>query len=437
MSVGHAPAGVLRYNDGIVAAFGRILGATWRWLVARPPSERRRISPPVPNPAVPVAPAPAPAPAGPQTSGDGFGSNAAARIIEAFDSTHPVRRREKLHGRKDKLNWLFDTVLFGHQHAIIHGARGSGKTSLAQVFGDYADQRGAVVIYTSCESGSSFSEILRPYIMSLPDSAVPLLDIAAFSQERQQWPEQFGPRAVVDLLTRLSPDCRIIMILDEFDRVENRETNEQIATLMKLLSDARAPVQILVVGIARTIDELIICHPSLRRHLVPIPIGRISRDDVEKLIETGAQRAGLTFTEESRNEIAHIACGSPYHVQLFCYVAAIEAFRREQNVVDLVFARAGIQRAFDVWAMLNPQDAEFFRNLASRDPAEVRAAAVAAREAAELDSLQADTPGATLLAPALCTDGSRRDRLYFRDGAAPQFLLALLDCLPTRAPVDA
>jgi hypothetical protein len=207
--------------------------------------------------------------------------------------------------------------------------------------------------------------------------------------------------------------------------------------LMKLLSDTRAPVQMLLVGIARTIDELIVCHPSLRRHLVPIPIGRISRDDVEKLIDTGARRAGLTFTEESRNEIATIACGSPYHVQLFCYVAAIDAFRREERVVDLTFARAGIQRAFDVWAMLNTQDAELFREVASRDRADIEAAAIAAREAAERDTLQADMPGATLLAPALCTDGTRRDRLYFRDGTAPQFLLALLSGLPAWESIDA
>lgn len=427
--------GALRYPDGLLAAVGRLLRASWRWLVAYPPQELHRTTPAPTTPA--ASPEPSPAFAAPPNSSDSFGSNATARIIEVFDATHPVRRRENLHGRQDKLTWLFDTVLFGHQHAIIHGARGSGKTSLAQIFGDYADQRGAVVIYTSCESGSSFSEILRPYIEAIPDSTVPLGDIAAFSKDREQWPDQFGPRAVVDLLSRLSPDCRLILILDEFDRVENQEANEQIATLMKLLSDTRAPVQLLLVGIARTIDELIVCHPSLRRHLVPIPIGRISRDDVEKLIETGANRAGLTFTEESRNEIATIACGSPYHVQLFCYVAAIEAFRRETRVVDLTFARIGIQRAFDVWAMLNTQDAEFFRQIALRSRADVEAAAIAAREAAERDSLQADTPGAALLAPALCTDGARRDRFYFRDGAAPQFLLALLSGLPAQESVDA
>jgi hypothetical protein len=227
------------------------------------------------------------------------------------------------------------------------------------------------------------------------------------------------------------------LILDEFDRIENQETNEQIATLMKLLSDARAPVQLLLVGIARTIDELVVCHPSLRRHLVPIPIGRISREDTQTLIATGAKRAGLLFPQESRDAIASIACGSPYHVQLFCYVAAIEAVRQNKQTVDLAFTKAGIRRAFDVWAMLNQQDAELFEALASRSPADIAAVLIATREAAERDYLTSDTPGAALLAPALCTDGMRPDRLYFRDGAAPQFLLALLEGLPVEDTVDA
>jgi len=52
------------------------------------------------------------------------------RIITAFDSAHPVRQRKDLHGRDDKLELLFEAVLFNRQHAIIHGARGSCTTRL-------------------------------------------------------------------------------------------------------------------------------------------------------------------------------------------------------------------------------------------------------------------------------------------------------------------
>ncbi|MBB4087789.1 ATP-binding protein [Sphingomonas carotinifaciens] len=356
-----------------------------------------------------------------------FGAkNATARIIEAFDSAHPVRQRKDLHGRDDKLDTLFEAVLFSRQHAIIHGARGSGKTSLAQVFGDYADSQGAVVIYTACEATASFAELLRPYLSFIPESAVPFAEKALFAREREALSAEFGPRQVVDLVSRLSPDSQTILILDEFDRVESEAVNSQIATLMKLLSDARVPVQVLLVGIARTLDELILCHPSLRRHLTPIPIGRISREDTHRLIDRGAERAQVRFDEAARAEIASISCGSPYHVQLFCYVAAIETVRRGGEVIDLEATHRGLARAFTIWAMLNHEDADIFDALVA-DPAQpVDAVERIAREAAVHDSFVGDEADAAIFGAAVRADDRQATRFHFRDGAAPQFLLAKL-----------
>ena len=352
------------------------------------------------------------------------GRSTTARIIEAFDSAHPVRQRQDLHGRDDKLDTLFEAVLFSRQHAIIHGARGSGKTSLAQVFGDYADQQGAVVIYTACESTTSFAELIRSYLMFIPESAVPFAEKALFARERAALPADFGPREVVDLLSRLAPDSQTILILDEYDRVESDVVNGQVATLMKLLSDARVPVQVLLVGIARTLDELIRCHPSLRRHLVPIPIGRISRDDTVRLIDRGAARAGIRFDDDAKAEIAAISCGSPYHVQLFCYVAAIEAARAGRAEVDRATTRSGMARAFGVWALLNPDDAALFEAMIA-DPALPTATVLdVAREAAVHDCFQGDEAVAGLFGAAVRPDGKAAARWHFRDGAAPQFLLA-------------
>jgi len=348
-----------------------------------------------------------------------------SRIVEAFDSAHPVRRRENLYGRDDKLESLCEAVLLSRQHAIIHGARGSGKTSLSQVFGDYADQRGAIVLYTACEAQASFGDLIRAYIPFLPDSCVSLQDKAAFCAERNNLPKDVGPRAIVDFLSCLAPDCQIILILDEFDRVNDPEVNDQVATLMKLLSDARSPIQLLLVGIARTVDEIIVAHPSLRRHMVPIPIGRISPQDTVALIEKGAARAGVRFSDDSKAEITAVSCGSPYHAQLFCYVAALEAVRRKCDVIDLELTRVGMQRAFETWSKLNPEDAALFRTLGSGDDEQVQAIRAAALEAATHDCLAEGGQGVELLSPALRQD-HEAGRFYFRDSAAPQLLLAML-----------
>lgn len=404
----------------------RIWAGAWHWLVG-PSRDRYRYGPVI----APVIEEPLSDLAGKTADPPPFASRLAnraetARIMEAFDAAHPVRQRKNLHGRDDKLEALFDAVLFGHQHAVIHGARGSGKTSLAQVFGDYADQQGAVVVYAACEATTSFAELVRPYLGFIPDSAVPLKNRVAFDRDLAAMAGEFGARAVVDLFSYLSVDRQIILIFDEFDRVESAVVADQVATLIKLLSDARAPVQILVVGIGRTLDDLIRAHPSLRRHLVPIPIGRISHGDMLALIETGAARAGMTFDAECRAFAASISCGSPYHLQLFCYVAAIEATRLGTRHVDMAIMQAGMTRAFDTWAMVNGPDAALFEEIEDVPPAMREQLERGAREAAVSDCLYADAEMQALLGPALLADERHPGRFHFRDGAAPQFLLTIL-----------
>lgn len=362
--------------------------------------------------------------------------NHIARIIAAFDCAHPVRQRKDLHGREDKLDRLFDAVLFNRQHAIIHGARGSGKTSLAQVFGDYADQQSAVVIYAACEPMTSFAELMRPYFAFIPDSCVPFSEKAHFERDKQALANDFGPRELVDFLSRLSPERQIIMILDEFDRVENPLIDHQVATLMKLLSDAQVPVQLLVVGIAHTLDDLIDCHPSLRRHLVPIPIGRISQQDVMKLIEAGSKIARIDFDDLVKARIVALACGSPYHAQLFCYVSAIEAVKHHREAVDTDTFHAGLRRACEGWGMLNERDHEHFTVLAGGRPADVARVELGAREAAAKDGLSPDAATAQLLGEALTPVGGE-GRAVFRDSTAPQFLLAMIALERVRASEEA
>ncbi|WP_380784245.1 ATP-binding protein [Sphingomonas sp. R86520] len=404
----------------------RFLNGVWHWLVSSP--EDHRYHGPVVMPLEhEQADVLAPAKNDSVSLGGRFvNRNETVRIMDAFDSAHPVRQRKNLHGRDDKLEALFDAVLFNRQHAVIHGARGSGKTSLAQVFGDYADQQGAVVIYAACEATTSFAELIRPYLGFIPDSSVSLKDKANFDRDMELLDGEFGARAIVDLFSYLSSDRQIILIFDEFDRAESAAVIEQVATLIKLLSDARSPVQLLIVGIGRTLDDLIRSHPSLRRHLVPIPIGRISQGDMLALIEAGAGRAGVTFDAACRTLITSISCGSPYHLQLFCYVAAIEATRRNTRAIDMEIMQAGMARAFDTWAMVNGPDAALFRDLENSEPEMREELERCAREAAATDCVHANSEMQAVLGATLRVDESHPERFYFRDGAAPQFLLAIL-----------
>ena len=81
-------------------------------------------------------------------------------------------------------------------------------------------------------------------------------------------------------------------------------------------------------------------------------------------------------------------------------------------------------RAFGVWALLNPDDAELFEGMIADPALPVATVLRVAREAAVHDSFQGDAGIADLFGAAVRPDGKAAARWHFRDGAAPQFLLA-------------
>ena len=361
-------------------------------------------------------------------------------LTQAFNPSHPVQRRNELCGRDDKLAALFEAILNQKKHAIVHGARGSGKTSLVRVFGDYADQRNVVVIYMACEAESSFGDLMRHYVRYVPTTSMAMDAVDAFEAGVDALDETSRPRQFVELLTSIT-NCQIIFILDEFDRVTDRHVQSEVATFMKLLSDAAVPVQLLIVGIARSVADIIDCHPSLRRHLTAIAIGRISREDLGLLIDQGAARSGIGFDPAARDLIIRTACGSPYHARLFCHHAGMVAIERGASVVDIGAGLAGLSDALEEWGRLNEADSLLFRRLTETAPAMRRRLADIARVAAIGDGFTrgsvADTSEEDLhltgaLEGALVSDVRDISRRIFRDSLAPQFLLVEIELANAR-----
>ena len=346
-----------------------------------------------------------------------------AKILRTFDSAHPVRKRNELFGREEQLYELLSATLDLGQHAIVHGARGSGKTSLVRVFGDYADQRGAVVIYLACEPQMSFADLVRPYLQALPAAAIALNERSRFREELDALPSEFGPRDMVELVSeRVSRPT--LFIFDEFDRVTDPAVKAEVAAAMKLLADSLSSVLFMLVGIARDVADVVRGHPSLRRHMHVVAIGRIEPTSVEALIDAGEIATGLTFEAGARHVIARVSCGSPFHVRMFCHHSAISSLARGSTSVEQIDARAGLRSALRQWASMNVDDARRFVTLVE-DPALRPELERVVRAAALADRLPADNDATyDILAGALAPDGSDTNSLVFQDSVAPQFLIA-------------
>ncbi|MFE8583789.1 ATP-binding protein [Sphingomonas sp. NCPPB 2930] len=291
---------------------------------------------------VPVAPAfaaPAPAPSG----------SARARIHAAFDTGMPVESRAGLAGRSEELNRLVEAVIENGKHGIVFGARGSGKTSLSRVFGDLADEKGAVVLYNLASGDLSFSELYRPYLTELatiPGGGLRRGDIASLLDA------PFDARALASILAE-RVRRPVILVLDEFDRVESAATKSEVAALMKLLTDMRATTRVVTVGIAANVEDLIQGHPSLRRHMVSVPVGGIGAESLKDLFVRCCTQAGLTVEDGAASEVASAAYGSPYHLRLFGLNCALAAEKAGVSRIDREIVRIGFGKAFADWRMLS------------------------------------------------------------------------------------
>jgi len=83
-----------------------------------------------------------------------------------------------------------------------------------------------------------------------------------------QLPEVITPEVVRQTLSIISADKLMIVIIDEFDRLQEASLRALFADTIKTLSDHAIPVTLVLVGVADTVDALIKEHHSIERALV-------------------------------------------------------------------------------------------------------------------------------------------------------------------------
>lgn len=344
------------------------------------------------------------------------------RIHRGFAAALPVEDRFGLSGRTMEIDRLVRAMLSERKHVVVYGARGSGKTSLIRVFGELADEVGQVVLYESISGAIGFADIFRPFLSALPGANrdTPVGRAVAALRDRP-----FTARDLAGALVEVR--TATVLVIDEFDRIEDRATKEEVAALMKLLSDMHARLTICVVGIATSVTDLVEGHPSLRRHMAGVAVGPIARDELVTLVENCTRKSGLTIEPDAALRLANGAYGSPYHARLFGLNAALAANQRGSNRIEAGDVDAGFAAALTDWAEVSGPAYGLFDHLL-RDPA-ARSPLLQIAESAALAMGDGGTGSAApqavvdALSPALvpATPG----RYVFQDSLAPQFLAVM------------
>lgn len=276
-------------------------------------------------------------------------------LADALAASQPVTSRERFAGRGDVLADLIAAIEQQRAHVVLYGERGIGKTSLAHVFAETARDARYLVLYGSCGVEASFDDMFRAFA-----AQIPLLyhaDISPVADEREHGRSfaelidagPLDPRELAELFARIV-GTRVILILDEYDRVRDPAFRRDVAELIKNLSDRAARVQLVLTGVASNLDELVGFTPSIRRNIVGLGVGPMAEADMAYILERAEEATGLVFADEARALVLRMAAGSPYLVRLIGSRAALRALddrRAEVTAADVI---GGTEAVLGEWS---------------------------------------------------------------------------------------
>ena len=275
-------------------------------------------------------------------------------LADALSASQPVTSRERLAGRSDVMAALIAAIEQQRAHVVLYGERGIGKTSLIHVFAETAREARYLVLYGSCGVEARFDDMFRTFA-----GQIPLLyhaDISPTADEgehRHSFADLLSgqpvdPRELADLFQKIV-GTRVILILDEYDRVADPAFRRDVAELIKNLSDRAARVQLVLTGVASNLDELIGFTPSIRRNIVGLPVGPMQEKDLREILGRAESATGMAFSPEASALIVRMSGGSPYHTRLLGNRAAARALDDGRELISEGDVLAGTEAVLAEW----------------------------------------------------------------------------------------
>jgi type II secretory pathway predicted ATPase ExeA len=255
-----------------------------------------------------------------------------ARVAQAFTPSAPVSRLDMLAGRADQILEVASAAAQRGRHVALYGERGVGKTSLANVLHEFftADdlpnfQAAIVNCSTDDNYGTLWARIMAEIGIDGPNDY------------------EIQPDGIRRVLAEL--DTPALIVIDELDRLEDDMALTLNADTIKALSDHAVPSTVVMVGVARSIGDLIGEHESIVRALAQVEMPRMSPNELRSALELGCAKAELTIREDAAAEIAGLSEGLPHYTHLLGLHAGQRVVQDDRTEITLVDVRAAIPRA--------------------------------------------------------------------------------------------
>lgn len=280
-------------------------------------------------------------------------------INDAFVPTRPVSRNFFC-GRNVEVERIVASIVNPGAHVLLYGDRGVGKTSLATHACEQLLSHSLIDRFVSvgCNRSDTFEDIMRQLFLKMgykqdakratSNTIEGGIAVAKGSRtttfEEDVYYDYSSPRWVAEQISNIN----MVVIVDEFDTIEDKLEKEKFSQLIKIISDKGAELSLLIVGIAVSASDLLEGHISIARSLTEVRLDRMSEEELHDIIRKGEERTGLQFEDVVKKRIVKTSFGFPYFTHLLALKSAEEAVVSELQVVTETMLNDGIDKALVV-----------------------------------------------------------------------------------------
>jgi hypothetical protein len=261
---------------------------------------------------------------------------------DVFTPTRPKRSYRDFSGRRDTIEAIIQAVEEERSHIVLLGEKSLGKTSLLNIVAECAKEAGYLVARMSGTADLTFDHfifaILEQFSARIAETPVKdILQKRLGTEDLCQLVDrekELDIPAAIKIFQRLT-EHQAIVLVDDFERIENAELKTRIGELMGVLSDQGAWLSLLLFGrAARARDILPESFESLP-NVTWIKMQPMSDEDAERVIARGVSSVGVQFGEEVTETIIRLAQGIPSAIQWLCLLAIRRATQRYASEVEM------------------------------------------------------------------------------------------------------
>ena len=260
-----------------------------------------------------------------------------------FTPARPIIEERFFAGRTSQRDRLFDAVVQRGKHAILFGERGVGKTSLAKIMSPVLEKahKNILALFITCSDSDDFSSIWMTVFYEIQQQAkIRHLNFNG-GEEYLDFitndPETKGGIVPDDVrigLSIVAKELLVIVIIDEFDRVEDSQTKNLFANTIKVLSDHDVDATLILTGVAKNVSELIEHHQSIQRCLTYIQMPRMRNEELREFVEKALGELEMSIDEDALGTIVWFSRGFPHFTHALGQAASINAIRRDSTRIS-------------------------------------------------------------------------------------------------------